>query len=284
MTTIREEIDGLGPGPDTARIVRSILDSLLPPVGAGFVLDLVYTISLMRVMGQFEGAAAVDRNGRGKVHRDGDRRADDTIRYLTGWIYDGADSAAARTSAAEIERIHQRIGQRYAMSNETFVHTLAYFTIQLECLTEIVGAPGFSDHEREAQVRHWRTIGAYLGVRDMPDSWDGMRQAVWDYESAPEWFGFSAAGHGVAEALVRQFAFRCFPRGLRWLARPLALSLHDDHVLTALGMRKPAPAVVATIRAVGHAAVFVVRRLPPPRGVLSAAAPGIATGSSRASV
>ncbi|MDR7166283.1 hypothetical protein J2W56_000001 [Nocardia kruczakiae] len=206
MTTIRTDIDGLCPHDPTAHTVRSILGSLLPPVGSRFVLDLVFTVSLMRVMGQLEGAAAVDRQGRGKVYRNGDRRAADTIGYLIGWMYDGADSAATRTSAAEIKRIHDRIGQRYSMSNETFVHTIAYFTVQLECLTDIVGAPGFSEAERQAQVRHWRTIGTYLGVRDMPGSWEGMQQALRAYEGAPEWFGPSAAGHRVAETLLRQFA------------------------------------------------------------------------------
>lgn len=270
---MRKEIEHLDPTTDSERVMRLILGSLLPPVGGHLMLDLLFTASLMRVMGQLEGAAAVDRNGTGKVHRNGDRRSDDTIRYLTGWIYDGADSPNARASAAEVKAIHDRIGQRYAMSNETFVHTIAFFTLQIECITNIVGAPGFTDIERAAQVRHWRTVGGHLGVREMPETWEGMRRAMQAYESSPQWFGPSAAGRRVSELLIEQFGSRTFPPGLRRLARPLILSLHEDHVLRALQLRKPRPPVVAMMRSIVRAWLFVARQVLPD-GELSGASTG----------
>lgn len=281
---IRREIATLDPVADSERIVRLTLESLLPPVGERVFLELLFTVSLMRVMGELEGAAAVDRDGKGKVYHHGDRRTDDTIHYLTGWMYDGAGSPQARSSAAEIKRIHDSYARHYSMSNETFIHTIAYFTVQIECLTEIVGAPGFTDVEKEAQVRHWRTIGEYLGVRDMPETWDGMIRAMRAYEADPAWFAPSDAGHRVSETLVSQFGERVLPRGFRWLAKPLILSLHDDHVLEALGLPKPRPVVTTTMRAVVRAAFFVVREVLPDRhtavrpagsaGELTRSAPG----------
>ena len=262
---IHSEISDLDPDTDSEQIVRLLLESLLPPIGGRAFLELLFTVSLMRVMGQLEGAAVVDRQGKGKVYRHGDRRADDTIRYLTGWMYDGANSPAARASAAEIKRIHDSYGKHYSMSNDTFVHTIAFFTLQIECLTSIVGAPGFTEKERAAQVRHWRTIGEYLGVHGMPDTWEGMERAMRDYEASPEWFAPSDAGHRVSEALVEQFAVRVFPYGLRWLAKPLILSLHEDHVLATLKMPKPRPATVAIMRATVRAALFIVRVVLPDR-------------------
>ncbi|OHV05271.1 oxygenase MpaB family protein [Mycobacterium talmoniae] len=262
---MRDEIERLDPVADSEQIMRLMISSLLPPFGSRFILELLFTVSLMRVMGQFEGAAAVDRQGRGKVYRNGDRRADDTIRYLTGWVYDGASSPQTQASAADVKRIHDRIGQRYQMSNETFVHTIAFFTVQIECITNIVGAPGFTERERAAQVRHWRAVGEYLGVRAMPDSWSGMQEAMRAYETEPQWFGPSEAAHRVSEKLLEQFGRRTFPPGLRWLARPLVLSLHEDHVLTALMMVKPRPAVVAVNRRMVRAAFWVIRELLPDR-------------------
>jgi hypothetical protein len=241
------------------------ISSLLPPVGERFVLELLFTVSLMRVMGQLEGAAAVDRDGRGKVYRNGDRRTDDTIRHLMGWFDHGASSPQTRVSTAEVKRIHDAIGQRYAMSNETFVHTIAFFTVQIECVTNIVGAPGLTEKERAAQVRHWRAVGAQLGVREMPDSWNGMVEAMRAYEAVPQWFGPSDAAHRVSEVLIEQFGRRALPRGLRWWARPLVLSLHEDHVLAALGLTKPRPAVVMVARAMVRLGLFVIRDLLPDR-------------------
>ncbi|MFC9473028.1 oxygenase MpaB family protein [Nocardia sp. NPDC056952] len=276
---IRREIAGLDPAVDSERITRLVLASLLPPVGSRMVLEVVFTVSLMRVMGQFEGAAAVDRQGHGKVHRHGDQRAADTIGHLVSWMTDGAGSARTQSATAEVKRIHDGIGQRYQMSNETLVHTIAYFTVQIEYITAIVGAPGFTEIEREAQVRHWRTIGEHLGVRDMPTSWQGMEDAVRAYERDPEWFGASEAAHRAGEAILQQFGVRAFPSVLRWLARPLVLSLHDDHVLDALGLSKPAPAVVSSLRAAVRATFFLIREvLPDPRIQPSAA---VRTESSR---
>jgi hypothetical protein len=48
--------------------------------------------------------------------------------------------------------MHDHYAREDSMSNETFVHTIAFFTVQFECLYRLVGAKGFTPTERIAQV------------------------------------------------------------------------------------------------------------------------------------
>jgi len=236
------------PVADSARIVRLSTERLLPRYGEATALNLVYCLGFLRVSGQLEGARAVDRHGAGKIHRQGDRRAEDTVGYFLTWIQHGPASEEGAASLERVRRMHDHYAREYSISNETMLHTIALFTVQHEQLLRLVGAAGFSQIEKEAQVTHWRAIGERLGARDMPATWEGMERFLEWYEGSPAWFGPSPEAHRCAEALIEQFANRRLPAGLRWAARPLLLSLLGDQVLHAVGEEKPARPIVRLVR------------------------------------
>ncbi|HXV04391.1 MAG TPA: oxygenase MpaB family protein [Solirubrobacterales bacterium] len=246
---IAAEIAWLDPIADSQRVVLLSANRLLPPLGKPFVFNLLYSLGFLRICGQLEGARAVDRDGEGKIHREGDRRAVDTMHHFASWIQHGPRSEESTSSLARVKRMHDHYADRYSFSNETFLHTIALFTVQFDHLLTLIGAPGYSEAEKQAHVVHWRSIGELLGVREMPETWEGMERVLERYEGDPAWFGQTPEGHRSAEALIVQFACRWLPPGLRWTARPLLLSLLDDHVLRAIDEPKPPRPLVWMVRA-----------------------------------
>jgi hypothetical protein len=245
---ISEEIASLDPVVDSTRIVLLSANRLLPRRGGALILNLLYSTGFLRICGQVEGARAVDREGRGKIHRNGDGRADDTIAHFTTWIRYGPRSAEGAASLRQVRQIHDSYAKRYSMSNETMVHTIALFTLQFEHLFRLVGAPGYSEIEKRALVNDWRVIAGRLGVEDVPATWDGMERFLGWFEASPVWFGPTAEGHRCAESLIEQFSRRWLPPGCRWIGRLLLLSLVEDNVLLATGERKPPRRVVGALR------------------------------------
>lgn len=243
---ISAEIAGLDPVADADRIVYLSTSRMLPRLGRRFVFNLLYTLGFLRISGQPAGALTVDRVG--KVHRAPDRRADDTISHFLLWLQKGAGSERGRESLAEVRRVHDQIARHHPFSNDSLVHATCLFAIQFQELLDLIGAPGFTQVEREAQAAQWRAIGESLGASGIPASWQGMREHVRAFEASPGHYGRSEAGARCAESLIGQLQRRWLPPGLRWSGRLLVLCLLDEHVLAALDLRKPPRPLVAAVR------------------------------------
>ncbi|MVU77183.1 DUF2236 domain-containing protein [Nocardia sp. ET3-3] len=233
---------------DAVAVLTAIRSRVTPPMGAAMLNNLIYAVGFMRISGSVEGADAVDRAGKGKIHRHGDRRADDTTNYFLDWMTHGAHSEHGRADIAKVVRMHDHFGQSYSMSNETFVHAIALFTVLFDEIFQVLGLDIFTEEEKAAQVAHWYAIGEQMRVRDMPDSWAGMQRALDVYEADPQWYRPTEAGYRCAEALIEQFDNRWLPRPLHPLGRSIVLSLLPDRALWAVGERKPPAVVVVVVR------------------------------------
>lgn len=263
-----QEIALLDPVADSATVMLLIVNQLLPRYGGAMLLNAIYSIGTIRMCGQIEGARALDRRGTGKIIKEGERRAHDTVSSMTRWIQHGPLSAEGMASLARVKRMHDHFAVDHPMSNETFVHTIAYFVIQFDRLFQLVGAREFTDNEKLAQVTHWRFVGEQLGTRDLPQSWEGMEQFVTHYEACPQWYGPTPEAHRCAVAVLQQFCDRRLPIGLKWLGRVVLLSLSDDHVLNAVGLEKPPKLLVWLTRKMVCLGLFVNYRLLPDRSDL----------------
>ncbi|WP_433678296.1 hypothetical protein [Nocardia sp. CA-119907] len=210
--------------------------------------NAMYTIGLMRVCGGVEDSAAVDRGGTGKIHRRGDNRADATTDHFRLWMKHGADSPETRAAVAKVARMHEHYAQSYSMSNETFVRGIALFAIIFDEVTHTVGLNVVTENQKAAQVAHWLAIGEQLGVRDMPRTWADMQRANFEYEHDPGHFRATPEGQRCADSLIAQFNDRWLPRPLHPLGRAILLSLQPDHVLDAVGQKKPPAPVVWLVR------------------------------------
>jgi hypothetical protein len=258
---VAAHIAGLDPNTDASEIVRLSLARHMPRFATAAVLNLVYCLGFLRLSGQIEGAAVVDRHGRGKIHLFPNRRAQDTVSYFLFWMQAGPQTESGRSSINEVRRVHEGYARRYAMSNETFVHTICFFAVQLDHMLRLIGAPRLTDVERTANLVYWRAVGEQLGVSGLPASWQEAECYLAAYEGSPWWFGPTAAANRCAQALISQFAQRWLPVGLRWTARPIILSLLEDHVVTAIGYDRPPRAVALTVRTATRAALWLSRTL-----------------------
>jgi hypothetical protein len=262
---IEREIAELNPATESARIVLLSANRLLPRYGGKALFNLLYCLGFLRVSGQLEGALAVDRAGAGKVHRNPDKRAEETISHFLTWISNGAASEESIASLERVRRMHEHYERDYSFSNETLVHTIALFTVQFDHLLRLVGARGYTEIEKKAQVAQWRAIGAALGVQDMPDTWEGMEDFLTCYETDASWFGPSPAAYRCANSLIAQLTQRWVPRGFRWSGRLVIRCLLGDRVLWATGQRKPMRPIVWLVRRTVRAGLFLNDRLLPPR-------------------
>ncbi|MCM6776694.1 DUF2236 domain-containing protein [Nocardia sp. CDC159] len=263
---MRAEIERLDSEADSARIVRLTSCRLLPR--SLLVVHLFYTVGFVRFAGPPESAAAVDRDGTGMVYEHGIRRADETMFQLFSWIDDGVFDAASREGLDQVRHWHSGVARTWPMPAHTFQHSAAVFTLIYDrLLRRIAGAPGLSDTERRAQLRHWRAVSERLGVTDIPHTWHGMEELLESYEHGPH-FAYSPAGQRLANALLDQFATRWFPRPLRWFGRWLALAFSEEHVIDTLGIARPPGVFTVAVRRLARVAVFAKQHvLPDPRAV-----------------
>ncbi|MCP2280996.1 DUF2236 domain-containing protein [Nocardia amikacinitolerans] len=210
--------------------------------------NAMYTIGLMRVCGGVEDSAAVDRGGTGKIHRRADNRADATTDHFRLWMKHGADSPETRAAVAKVARMHEHYAQSYSMSNETFVRGIALFATIFDEVTQTVGLNMVTEKRKAALVTHWLAIGEQLGVKDMPRTWAGMQRVNFEYEHDPRHFRATPEGRRCADSLIDQFNDRWLPRPLHPVGRAILLSLQPDHVLEAVGQKKPPAPVVGLVR------------------------------------
>ncbi|MEV6060003.1 hypothetical protein AB0L62_08360 [Nocardia asteroides] len=222
--------------------------------------NAMYTIGLMRVCGGVEDSAAVDRGGRGKIHQQADRRADATTDHFRLWMKHGADSPETRAAVAKVAQLHSHYAQSYSMSNDTFVRGIALFATLFEEVTHLVGLDLLSARQKSAQVAHWLAIGEQLGVRNIPQTWAGMKHANWVYEHDAVNFRPTPEGKRCADSLIRQFNERWLPRPLHPIGRVVLLSLQPDHVLVAVGQKKPPAPLVVLVRAVIRVSAKLAQR------------------------
>ena len=231
-------------------IARRLPGKFTPPVGAALVNNLIYAVGFVRVMGEHEGAMATDRHGTGQVHHKGDQRAIATITPMIDWILDGASHPNTVESVARVQRMHDAFAKTYSFSNETYLHGIAYFTLLFDEIFQMAGADVFSEEEKEALVYHWRTIGGYMRIQNMPTTWRGMQGVVRRYEESPDWFGPTEAGIRGAEAIIQQFTDRWFPRALHPVGRTIVRALTPEHVLDAVCQPRPPAAAAWIVRRV----------------------------------
>lgn len=253
------------PAGDSATLVAGFIEQLTKPQAPDDMANnLMYAVVLMRIVGEVEGSAAVHRAGTGKIHRRPDQRADDTSHHFLLWMLRGAASQETAVSVAKVQALHDHYAKSYSFSNESYLHSIALFTIMFDELFTLVGVKGgLSGEQKAAQVEHWRTIGGYMGIRDMPDTWAGMQGVVREYEQNPQWYRATAEGHRCAESLIDQFNNRFVPRPLHPVGRAMLLSLQPDHVLAVISEPKPPAPVVWSFRRVVQAGLLIQLKVVP---------------------
>src|SRR5215207_4426801 len=186
------------------------------------------------------------------------KRHDDTALVLETVLVEGMESPDGRTAVRRMNQMHGS----YDISNDDMRYVLSTFVVTPQRWIRDYGWRRGSDAEKLAVVRYYQRLGTLMGIKDIPDDFEGFETLLDTYET--EHFVYDEKSRAVAEATL-ELLVSFYPK---ILARPVELfsrSLMDDHLLEAFGFRKPPRIVVALARGGLRMRGRFVRLMPPRR-------------------
>ncbi|MGW1607991.1 oxygenase MpaB family protein [Streptomyces sp. NPDC002285] len=186
------------------------------------------------------------------------KRYDDTSLLLGAVVEHGFDSEQGRTA---IRRINQMHGS-YDISNDDMRYVLCTFVVMPRRWIDAYGWRRLSRHEVIASTVHYGTLGGYMGIQDVPESYEDFETCLDAYEEAR--FGWDENARRVSDATLDLMA-SWYPRPLAPLLRTSTLALLDDSLLRAFRYPTPSAATRTLVRRAVRARGRAVRLLPPRR-------------------
>jgi hypothetical protein len=177
----------------------------------------------------------------GQFEHDTQRRYDDTALLLDEPSLHGLDSDRGRRA---IRRINQMHGA-YDISNDDMRYVLSTFVVVPKRWLDDYGWRPLSPVEVRASVRYYIELGRLMGIKDVPDTYDGFDNLLTSYEA--EHFAYDEGARRVADATMHLLG-TFYPA---FMARPMDLfsrALMDDPLLEAFHYDKPPGPVVRAAR------------------------------------
>lgn len=188
------------------------------------------------------------------------KRYDDTALILDAVIEHGFGSAQGR---AAIRRMNQMHGS-YSISNTDLLYVLATFVVIPIRWIEEFGWRKLSETEKVAGANYYRELGRFMGMKDIPTTYQEFAAYLDAYEA--EHFAFDEGARAVADstlALFTTFPPNNFaPAGL---IKRFSYGLMDDPLRAAFRYPRLSKLEQALWRRVVWARGRFVRLLPPRR-------------------
>ncbi|MGC5411469.1 oxygenase MpaB family protein, partial [Streptomyces sp. DT225] len=168
----------------------------------------------------------------------------------------GFDSDPGRTALRRINRMHAA----YDISNDDMRYVLCTFVVTPKRWLDAYGWRRLCDHELRAFAAYYRTLGARMGIKDLPQTYEDFERTLDTYEDAH--FGWDEGARSVSDATLDLMA-SWYPRPLAPLVRGASLALLDDPLLRAFRYERPAPVARSLTRGALRLRARAVRLLPP---------------------
>ncbi|MEU9201574.1 oxygenase MpaB family protein [Streptomyces sp. NPDC048332] len=184
------------------------------------------------------------------------KRYDDTALLLDTVMEHGFDSDPGRTAIRRINRMHHS----FDIANDDMRYVLCTFVVTPKRWLDAYGWRRLSDHELRACAAYYRTLGAHMGIRDLPQTYEDFERTLDAYEE--EYFGWDEGARSVSDATLELMA-SWYPRPLAPLVRGASLALLDDSLLRAFRYRRPGAAARSLTRGALRLRARAVRLLPP---------------------
>jgi len=124
------------------------------------------------------------------------QRYDDTVVLLDGMAEHGLDSPRGRQALRRMNQMHAM----YDISNDDMRYVLSTFVVVPIRWLDDHGWRPMSERERVASVHYYRDLARHMGIRDVPDTWQGFAQLMEAYEA--EHFAYDARSRAVADATL----------------------------------------------------------------------------------
>lgn len=250
--TILQEIRGLDPVADHQRI--AFLTSLHEfPWDTTRSLEL----ALFRAFAVAKGTSLLA--GTGEFTQRTQKRYDDTVLILAEILEHGYDSQRGRAALRRMNQMHGR----HPIPNDEFLYVLSTFVFEPIRWNERFGWRPLLPSEKLASFHFWREIARRMAIRDVPDDYATL-ELYYD-AFAREHYRYAPENRALAVATRDLFLGWYLPKALWPLGRPLIHAMMDDHLLEAVGLPKPHPAVRHIVESAVRLRGRIVRRLPPRR-------------------
>lgn len=184
------------------------------------------------------------------------KRYDDTALLLDTVVEHGFDSDLGRTAIRRINRMHNS----FDISNDDMRYVLCTFVVTPKRWLDAYGWRRLSDHELRACAAYYRTLGAHMGIKDLPQTYEDFERTLDTYEEA--YFGWDEGARAVSDATLELMA-SWYPRPLAPIVRGASLALLDDSLLRAFRYGQPSAAARSLTRGALRLRARAVRLMPP---------------------
>jgi hypothetical protein len=211
-------------------------------------------LALFRAFAVAKGTALLA--GTGEFTQRTQKRYDDTVLILAEILEHGYDSERGKAALRRMNQMHGR----HAIPNDEFLYVLSTFVFEPIRWNERFGWRPLLRQEKLASFHFWRAIAQRMAIRDVPEDYDAFERyyddfARQNYRYAPE--------NGVLARATRDLLLSWYlPKFLWPIGRPFVHAMMDDHLLDAVGLPRPHPAVRRLMEGAVRLRSRIVRRLP----------------------
>jgi hypothetical protein len=188
------------------------------------------------------------------------KRAEDTGVILTEFLVGSMDSERGSKALAKMNWLHRRYGSK--IKQPELLHTLSMFVLEpIEWFEKYEWRP-MTELEQAAIYIYWREVGNRMGIKDIPETLDGLKAWVAEYEKTNIYY--TENNKKCAEATMGLF-LRNLPPFMQWFFQHAAVSLFEDRIRLALGYNKPPRWISAFVAITFQVRRFTIRHLYLPR-------------------
>lgn len=195
-----------------------------------------------------------------QFERAGQKRYDDTTLLLAEFLENGLDSERGRAAIRRLNRLHGV----HDISNEDFLYVLTTFIFEPIRWNARYGWRPYTDAEKQAQFLLWRRVGALMGIKDLPATYEAMEAFNLSFEA--QHFQRTPASERLGKATLAILAGR-LPRlpGLQSLVFQAVFAVLDAPLRHAMGFPEPARLTAWLVPALFRARALALRYVWPPR-------------------
>lgn len=186
------------------------------------------------------------------------KRYDDTVLLLDTVVEHGFAAEQGRTAIRRINQMHRS----YDISDDDMRYVLSTFVVMPRRWIDAYGWRRLSRHEIVAAAEYYRTLGRYMGIRGIPETYEEFETLLDDYER--DHFGWDEQSRRVSDATLDLMA-SWYPRPLAPVLRTATLALLDEPLLHAFRYPAPGAATTTLVRRAVRTRGRLVRLLPPRR-------------------
>ncbi|MER6696364.1 oxygenase MpaB family protein [Streptomyces griseus] len=186
------------------------------------------------------------------------KRYDDTALLLDTVVEHGFETDEGRTAVRRINQMHRS----YDISNDDMRYVLCTFVVTPKRWLDSFGWRKLCCHELGAFAAYYRTLGARMGIKGVPGTYEEFESTLDAYER--DHFGWDEGARRVSDATLALMA-SWYPAPLAPVVRGASLALLDDSLLRAFRYRRPGPVARGLTRGALRLRARAVRLLPPRR-------------------